>query len=68
MMSLGWVCCGRVQYLPEDIEQCTIFVDILHNDQNSPDIKKGNNYFKQLQVQAVALIRDLTRDGVGSLG
>ena len=39
-MSLGWVCCGRVQYLPEDIEQCTIFVDILHNDQNSPDIKK----------------------------
>ena len=40
MMSLGWVCCGPVQYLPEDIEQCTIFVDILHNDQNSPDIKK----------------------------
>ena len=38
LMSFAWVWCPVRPLLPEDIDARTIFIDIMANDQNSPDI------------------------------
>ena len=40
LMSFLWVLCGPLTLIPENIDECTIFIDILANDQNSIDIKE----------------------------
>ena len=38
LMSFAWVLCTLPPLLPEDINARTIFIDIMANDQNAPDI------------------------------
>ena len=39
LMSMLWICLGTLPSIPVDINNHTIFIDILLNDQNSKDIK-----------------------------
>jgi hypothetical protein len=39
LMSFAWTCFGTIPSIPENIEECTIFVDIFLNDQNTKNIQ-----------------------------